>query len=62
MCNRTLIVKNINYFVWFLIEFDECKTMKHGCSHTCVNTLGGYRCQCEIGYELHADGKRCEGN
>ncbi|CAL8097727.1 unnamed protein product [Calicophoron daubneyi] len=44
----------------FQKEFDECKTTKHGCSHTCVNTLGGYRCQCEIGYELHPDGKRCE--
>ncbi|VDD74489.1 unnamed protein product [Mesocestoides corti] len=44
----------------FQKEFDECKTNKHGCSHICVNTLGGYRCQCEIGYELHPDGKRCE--
>ncbi len=49
-----------NYFLFFS-EFDECKTNKHGCSHICVNTLGGYRCQCEIGYELHPDGKRCEG-
>ncbi|VDK85931.1 unnamed protein product [Dibothriocephalus latus] len=44
----------------FQKEFDECKTTKHGCQHICVNTLGGYRCQCEIGYELHPDGKRCE--
>ncbi|KAH9281792.1 Tolloid-like protein 1 [Echinococcus granulosus] len=44
----------------FQKEFDECKTNKHGCSHICVNTLGSYRCQCEIGYELHPDGKRCE--
>ncbi|KAM7538912.1 hypothetical protein Aperf_G00000048657 [Anoplocephala perfoliata] len=44
----------------FQKEFDECKTNKHGCSHICVNTLGSYRCQCEIGYELHPDGKHCE--
>ncbi|CAH8637514.1 unnamed protein product [Schistosoma margrebowiei] len=53
-------VEKQGFTATFQKEFDECKTMKHGCSHTCVNTLGGYRCQCEIGYELHADGKRCE--
>lgn len=53
-------VEKQGFTATFQKEFDECKTMKHGCSHTCVNTLGGYRCQCEIGYELHPDGKRCE--
>ena len=42
-------------------EFDECSTDKHGCHHLCVNTLGGYKCTCSIGYELHSDGKKCEG-
>ena len=32
----------------------------HGCEHECINTLGGYRCECRIGYELHSDGKKCE--
>ncbi|TGZ60201.1 hypothetical protein CRM22_008660 [Opisthorchis felineus] len=53
-------VEKQGFTATFQKEFDECKTMKHGCSHTCVNTLGGYRCQCEIGYELHPDGRRCE--
>nr|CAH8868680.1 unnamed protein product [Trichobilharzia regenti] len=53
-------VEKQGFTATFQKEFDECKTMKHGCSHTCVNTLGGYRCQCEIGYELNADGKHCE--
>ncbi|CDW52674.1 bone morphogenetic protein [Trichuris trichiura] len=44
----------------FIKEFDECKTTNHGCRHKCVNTLGGYRCECDIGYELHSDGKSCE--
>uniref|UniRef100_A0A5S6R2C3 Metalloendopeptidase n=1 Tax=Trichuris muris TaxID=70415 RepID=A0A5S6R2C3_TRIMR len=44
----------------FIKEFDECKTTNHGCHHKCVNTLGGYRCECDIGYELHSDGKSCE--
>ena len=44
-----------------LTEYDECKSDDHGCHHICVNTLGGYRCECKIGYELNPDGKRCEG-
>ncbi|XP_059143177.1 tolloid-like protein 1 [Physella acuta] len=44
----------------FVKELDECKNNDHGCDHICVNTLGSYRCECRIGYELHSDGKRCE--
>lgn len=42
-------------------EFDECALQTHGCEHNCVNTLGGYECSCRIGFELHSDGKHCEG-
>lgn len=42
-------------------EYDECKTDAHGCDHFCVNTLGSFTCQCKLGYELHSDGKKCEG-
>ena len=43
-------------------EYDECSNPgEHGCEHECFNTLGGYSCQCRIGYELHSDEKRCEG-
>ena len=41
-------------------EYDECAEGSHGCAHACVNTLGGYRCECKIGFELHSDGKNCE--
>ncbi|XP_067127393.1 protein tolkin-like [Centruroides vittatus] len=44
----------------FMKELDECKNTEHGCDHECVNTLGGYRCECHIGYELHSDGRKCE--
>ncbi|XP_074648145.1 tolloid-like protein 2 isoform X2 [Tubulanus polymorphus] len=53
-------VQKAGFAATFIKEYDECKTDEHGCEHECVNTLGGYRCECTIGYELHSDGKRCE--
>ena len=48
-------------FLQFFVEYDECShASEHGCEHECFNTLGGYSCQCRIGYELHSDEKRCE--
>ncbi|KAL1117925.1 hypothetical protein AAG570_004238 [Ranatra chinensis] len=44
----------------FMKEFDECNLTDHGCGHNCINTLGGYECSCDMGYELHSDSKQCE--
>uniref|UniRef100_A0A1I8JR65 CUB domain-containing protein n=1 Tax=Macrostomum lignano TaxID=282301 RepID=A0A1I8JR65_9PLAT len=33
---------------------------QHGCQHICVNTLGGYHCDCRPGFHLHRDGRTCE--
>ena len=32
----------------------------HQCAQLCEDTLTGYRCSCEAGYRLMADGKACE--
>ncbi|XP_061711471.1 bone morphogenetic protein 1 [Cydia pomonella] len=53
-------VQKAGFSATFMKEFDECSIIDHGCSHSCVNTLGGYECACDIGYELHSDGKKCE--
>uniref|UniRef100_A0A915JRB8 Tolloid-like protein 2 n=1 Tax=Romanomermis culicivorax TaxID=13658 RepID=A0A915JRB8_ROMCU len=53
-------VEKAGFSLKFLKEFDECKSNIHGCQHKCVNTIGSYRCECDIGYELNADGKTCE--
>ncbi|XP_075542431.1 tolloid-like protein 1 tolkin [Dermacentor variabilis] len=53
-------VNKAGFSATFMKEFDECQNTQHGCEHECVNTLGGYRCECNIGYELHSDGKKCE--
>ncbi|KAI1884877.1 hypothetical protein AGOR_G00214390 [Albula goreensis] len=44
---------------------NPCGDDKGGCEHICVlshrsdNGGLGYRCKCRLGYDLHADGKRC---
>ncbi|KAL5017782.1 hypothetical protein ScPMuIL_003504 [Solemya velum] len=53
-------VQKAGFAASFVKEYDECATDFHGCDHICVNTLGSFRCECKIGYELHSDGKKCE--
>ncbi|XP_038060664.1 bone morphogenetic protein 1 homolog isoform X1 [Patiria miniata] len=44
----------------FFKEDDECSKNNGGCEQICVNTIGSYRCECEPGFELKADGESCE--
>ncbi|XP_055381621.1 dorsal-ventral patterning protein tolloid isoform X2 [Condylostylus longicornis] len=53
-------VQKAGFSAIFMKEVDECETAEHGCAHHCTNTLGGYECSCDIGYELHSDKKNCE--
>lgn len=53
-------VLKMGFAATFVTEVDECAMGEHGCEQSCVNTIGSYRCECAIGYELHSDGKRCE--
>lgn len=53
-------VQKLGFAASFVKEYDECATDHHGCDHICVNTLGSFKCECKIGYELHSDGKKCE--
>lgn len=43
---------------------DECSTGEancHGVASKCINEIGGYRCVCDEGYRLSADGFSCIG-
>ncbi|KFM59925.1 Tolloid-like protein 1, partial [Stegodyphus mimosarum] len=53
-------IRKMGFSATFVTEIDECSGFKHGCQQKCINTVGSYRCECDIGYELHSDGKRCE--
>ncbi|KAG5673535.1 hypothetical protein PVAND_003575 [Polypedilum vanderplanki] len=53
-------VQKAGFSATFMKEVDECELNEHGCEHECINTLGGYECSCQLGYELHSDKKTCE--
>lgn len=55
-------VQKAGFSATFIKELDECEQQDNGCEHECINTLGGYECSCNIGYELHSDKKTCESN
>ena len=46
-----------------LADIDECTTSVnvHTCQQVCVNTAGGYRCECNTGFRLNLDGSACSG-
>ena len=44
-----------------LLDYDECKSDEHKCVQNCINTVGSYRCSCNLGYTLNRDGYNCTG-
>ncbi|XP_051907425.1 bone morphogenetic protein 1-like isoform X2 [Hippocampus zosterae] len=54
-------VNKAGFSATFFKEMDECSQPDNGgCEQHCLNTLGSYRCACDPGYELAADGSSCE--
>nr|AEP25603.1 bone morphogenic protein 1 [Holothuria glaberrima] len=53
-------VNKAGFSAEFFQEIDECADNQGGCEHTCINTVGSYRCECEPGYTLMRDGQGCE--
>ncbi|XP_064612916.1 fibrillin-2-like isoform X2 [Liolophura sinensis] len=41
-------------------DVNECQIKNGGCSQTCQNLRGSYRCGCRSGYALLSDGKSCK--
>ena len=44
------------------LDINECATNTSNCSQTCINSIGGYSCDCYHGYSLNADKAGCDGN
>jgi len=44
------------------LDINECTVSNGGCSHKCVNTGGGYKCECpDPELSLALDNKTCHG-
>ena len=53
-------VQKSGFSLLYTYEVDECLDNTHDCEQECINTIGSYKCGCNIGFELHSDGKHCE--
>uniref|UniRef100_A0A915BIG2 Metalloendopeptidase n=2 Tax=Parascaris univalens TaxID=6257 RepID=A0A915BIG2_PARUN len=53
-------VQKSGFHIDFVRELDECASNAHGCEQRCVNQIGGFRCECDIGFSLRSDGKTCQ--
>ena len=51
----------IIYLSPIYIDIDECTEKANNCSDICLNTVGGYTCQCQSGYTLDSDNDTCIG-
>ena len=43
------------------IDKDECTLGIDNCSGECINNVGSYTCDCEVGYTLNSNGLKCDG-
>lgn len=49
-------------FLMFLADIDECSTLVGVCRNgRCINTIGGFSCDCIPGYTPTPDKTRCRG-
>lgn len=57
----TLEIALWRYTVFFS-DVNECLADENVCEPgTCMNTIGGYKCDCANGFEPSRDGKKCLG-
>ncbi|XP_052216781.1 fibrillin-2-like [Dreissena polymorpha] len=40
-------------------DIDECKNGMETCDQNCQNTIGGYKCECQVGFLLENDNASC---
>ena len=57
------IFKNITILTYKLLIFTGIANNEslNNCSQICINTIGSFVCECNIGYQLSDDLKTCSG-
>ncbi len=45
----------------FWVDVNECTIDTDGCDDICVNEVGSYHCECNVGFELDEDNHGCSG-
>lgn len=52
--SKALIMRTI----FVIVDVNECESGTADCEHICINTIGGYNCDCEFGFALHDKDRR----
>src|SRR5664279_4598371 len=57
----SIIVTVVSMFVLMAVQpdYDECWLGSARCDHKCDNTLTGFQCSCNLGFNLQSDGRTC---
>lgn len=53
-------MQKMGFELRFERELDECARGEHDCEQRCLNTVGGFSCDCFDGFSLRPDGRTCE--
>ena len=51
----------IDIIILLFVDIDECRDNIDNCSQICLNTIGSYTCDCNLGYRIATDERACDG-
>jgi len=43
----------------FPADIDECSAANGGCEYNCTNSIGGFQCSCQLGFQLDSNNSTC---
>ena len=55
------INKWISFILYGFTDVNECSTNNGGCGDICTNSVGGFECSCQAGFQLGPDQRICSG-
>ena len=63
-CQGIVCLHVLHNVVLFSIKYTdiiECTSNNGYCEHSCINTIGSYKCLCDEGYVLNSNARSCSG-